>query len=135
MSAVSLLDGGAAAVKMTSEGAQLDDAQCKRLLLEAHVARLVAAECPTALRFHGSWIESMEFRNETFYRFFMRLELCGSSLAALKQGGHAFTEGELVAILRQVRCAYLVLEYCCTLRRNFPIALAPTAENRSRLQP
>lgn len=103
VAAVHLLDGSESAIKMTAEGRQLDPPLCKRVLLEAQIMRLVAAECPHALGFHGSWIESMTFKNETFYRFFLRMELCGSSLHTLLRQRHSFTEQELTCILQQVR--------------------------------
>jgi serine/threonine protein kinase len=103
--AVHLLDGSESAVKMTAAGAQLDDAQAKRALLEAQVSRLVATECPAALHWHGSWVESMAYKNETTYRFFLRMELCGDSLAMMKKRRHSFSEEELTCILRQVRAS------------------------------
>ena len=103
VAAVHLLDGSESAVKMTAEGRQLDPPLCKRVLLEAQIMRLVAAECPHALQFCGSWIESMAFRNETFHRLFLRMELCGSSLYTLKRQRHAFSEVELTCILQQAR--------------------------------
>jgi hypothetical protein len=97
-----LLDLGESAIKMTAEGQHIDDAGWVRILLEGQLLRLVAAECPEALQFYGSWIESMAFKKPTAYRCFLRTELCGSSLAALKRSGHTFTEAMLRCILNQV---------------------------------
>jgi serine/threonine protein kinase len=102
----SLLDGAEFAVKMTAEGRQLDDAQVKRLLLEAQVMRLIASECPSALHYHGSWVESMTYRNETIYRLYMQMELCGASLADVQRQGRCLSELDLLTILKQVRAAF-----------------------------
>ena len=113
MTVTHLLDGSQSAVKMTAEGRQLDDAAWKRLLLEAQIARKVAAQTAAALHFHGSWIESMTFKNEKYHRFYVRTELCAASLAALKQQGHSFNETALSSILTQVRT-------CPGLKNNYP---------------
>lgn len=108
-----LLDRGESAIKMTAEGRQLSDAEAKRVLFEAQVMQLVSSACPAALRHYDTWIESMVFKNEKFHRFFLRMELCGDSLASLKKHGHNFDEQTLQLILNRVRSSEMVAHSVC----------------------
>lgn len=60
----------------------------------------------------------MRLRNSTSYRFFLRMELCGSSLEALKSKGCHFDETTLTRVLNQVRfCVWqsLLARHCYRL--------------------